>query len=238
VTKEIKKRLKRVKTKGFSIERYSFECPVESAVLLPKHERTHEIPGAIRGGFGQSNICYAYENDGKRKSAQWINDAVSYVLNYGKENLLTNRIADNESEEAATVSQEQAAGFQSNPAIRSAIEKFAMSKARSTLAAMGYTNLMDTSKLRPYDFTCAKHGKTFFAEVKGTQTTGTALILTRGEVEHINSHPDDCILVLVHSVTVSDKETVSGGEVEVTESWKLHPDDLRPVQYIWKVTSR
>jgi hypothetical protein len=238
VTKEIKERLKRVKTKGFSIERYSFECSTESAVLLPKYERTHEIPGGIKGGFGQSNICYAYGNDGKRKSAPWINDAVSYVLNYGKENLLKNRIADNESEEAATMSQEQAAGFQSNPAIRSAVEKFAMSKAHSTLAAMGYTNLTDTSKLRPYDFTCAKHGRTFFAEVKGTQTTGTALILTRGEVEHINSHPADCILVLVHSVTVSAKEMVSGGEVEVTESWKLHPDDLRPVQYIWRVSSR
>jgi Domain of unknown function (DUF3883) len=230
--------LKRVNTKGFSIERCSFECPVESAVLLPKNERTHEIPGAIKGGFGQSNICYAYENDGNRKSAGWINDAVSYALNYGKENLLKNRIGDNESEEAATVSQEQAAGFQSNPAIRRAVEKFAMSKAHSALVAMGYTNLTDTSKLRPYDFTCEKDGKTFYAEVKGTQTTGAALILTRGEVEHINGHPDDCILALVHSVTVSVKETVSGGEVRITESWTLHPDDLRPVQYIWKVSSR
>jgi hypothetical protein len=237
VAKEIKERLKRVNTKGFSIERYSFECPVESAVLLPNYERIHEIPGATRGGFGQSNVCYAYENTGTRKSAPWINDTVLYVMNYRKENLLKNRIADNESEEAATVSQEQAAGFQSNPAIRRAVEKFAMSKAHSALTATGYTNLTDTSKVRPYDFTCEKHGKTFYAEVKGTQTTGAALILTRGEVEHINSHPDDCILVLVHSVAVSVKETVSGGQVRVTESWMLHPDDLRPVQYIWKVSS-
>ena len=165
-------------------------------------------------------------------------DTVSYVLNYRKENLLTNKIADIESEEAATVSQEQAAGFQSNPAIRRAVEEYAMSKAHSTLAAMGYTNLTDTSKLRPYDFTCERHGKSFYVEVKGTQTTGTALILTRGEVEHINSHPDDCILVLVRSVNVSVKETVSGGETHVTESWKLHPDDLRPVQYIWKLGGR
>src|ERR1700685_1593961 len=238
VAREIKERWKRVNTKGFSIERCSFECPVDSAVLLPKNERTHQIPGAIKGGFGQSNICYGYEKDGILKSARWINDAVSYALNYGKENLLKNRIADNESEEAATMSQEQAAGFQSNPAIRRAVEKFAMSKAHSALVAMGYTNLTDTSKLRPYDFTCEKDGKTFYAEVKGTQTTGAALILTRGEVEHINGHPDDCILVLVHSVTVSVKETVSGGEVRITESWILHPDDLRPVQYIWKASGR
>jgi hypothetical protein len=238
VSKEIRGRLKRVKAKNFTLERYSFECPIENAVLLPKFERTHEIPGAVKGGFGQSNVCYAYENNGKRKFAPWIDDTVSYVLSYRKENLLTNKIADNESEEAATMSQEQAAGFQSNPAIRRAVEKYAMSKAHAALAAMGYTNLTDTSKLRPYDFTCERHGKTFYAEVKGTQTTGTALILTRGEVEHINSHPDDCILVLVHSVSVSVKETVSGGKIRVTQSWKLHPDDLRPVQYIWKLGGR
>ena len=42
---------------------------------------------------------------------------------------------DNESDEAATMSQEQAAGFQSNPAIRRAVEKFAMSKAHPALTA-------------------------------------------------------------------------------------------------------
>jgi hypothetical protein len=235
VAKEIRKRLKRVKTKNFKIERYSFECPVENAVLLPRHERTHQIPGAVKGGFGQSNICYAYENSGKRKPASWIDSAVSYILSYNKENLLTNPNADNESDEAATMSQEQAAGFQSNPAIRIAVEKFAMSKAHSALTAKGYTNLKDTSKQKPYDFTCERDGRMFYVEVKGTQMPGATLILTRGEVEHINGHPDDCILVLVHSVTMSEKETVSGGTTQVTESWKLRPEDLRPVQYVWTV---
>ncbi|PYJ48409.1 MAG: hypothetical protein DME87_13070 [Verrucomicrobia bacterium] len=238
VSKEIRKRLKQARMKNFKLENYRFESSFGDAVLLPTHERTHEIPGGVKGGFGQSNVCYPYQNRGKRKSATWMNAAVSYILNYDKENLLKNPNADNESDEAATISQEQAAGFQSNAAIRRAVEKFAMDKAHSILVGTGYKNLKDTAKFKPYDYTCERDGKDFFVEVKGTQTPGKTLILTSGEVEHIGSHADQCILVLVHSVSVSGKRTirVSGGATEVKESWKLRPDDLSPIQYAWTVS--
>ncbi len=100
VATEIRKRLKDAGTKNFKLERYRLECPFESAVLLPRHERTHEIPGSVKGGFGQSNVCYTHENSGRRKSAPWISEAVSYVLNYDKQNLLKNPNAENESEES------------------------------------------------------------------------------------------------------------------------------------------
>jgi Domain of unknown function (DUF3883) len=238
VSKEIRKRLKQAKTKNFRLKRHSFECSIENAVLLPMHERTHEIPGGVKGGFGQYNVCYPYESSGKRKAGTWINESVSYVLSYDRENLLKNPNADNESEEAATMSQEQAAGFQSDPAIRRAVDKFAMSKARSTLVARGYKNVLDTSKSKPYDYTCDRQRKNFFVEVKGTQTPGRTLILTRGEVKHITSHADQSILVLVHSVKVSANGTaqVSGGTTEVRESWTLRSADLCPVQYSWTVS--
>jgi hypothetical protein len=238
VSKEIRKRLRQAKTKDFRLERHSFWCPIEDAVLLPMHERTHEIPGSVKGGFGQYNVCYPYQDGGQRKAAPWINEAVSYVLSYDKENLLKNPNADNESEEAATMSQEQAAGFQSNPAIRRAVEEFAMSKARSALVAMGYKNFVRTAEFKPYDYTCERDGKRFFVEVKGTQTPGKTLILTRGEVRHITSHTKQSILVLVHSVNVSGKQTirVSGGTAEVKESWRLRSEDLSPIQYQWTVS--
>lgn len=237
VSREIGKRLNQAKTKNFKLERHSFECPVEDAVLLPMHERTHEVPGTVKGGFGQSNVCYRYRSDGKRKAAPWINEALAYVLSYGKENLLTNPNANDESEEAATMSQEQAAGFQSNPEIRRAVEIFAMEKAQSTLVERHYKNFKNTSKSKPYDYTCERDGSIFFVEVKGTQTLGKTLILTRGEVQHITSHADRCILVLVHSVKVSANGTirVSGGSTEVKESWRLRPADLNPIQYVWTV---
>jgi Domain of unknown function (DUF3883) len=238
MTTEIRKRLKHAETKNFKHQNYRFEVLIDKAVLLPKHERTHEIPGNVKGGFGQSNVCYPYQNSGKRKSASWMDEVVSYVLNYDKENLLKNPNADNESDEAATISQEQAAGFQSNIAIRRAIENFAMDEAKSVLIAKGYKNLKNTANFRPYDYICEREGKNFFVEVKGTQTTGKTLILTRGEVEHIGSHADQCILVLVRSVSVSGKKTirVSGGTAEVKESWSLCSEDLRPIQYKWTVS--
>jgi len=236
VATEIKKRLKRFGTKNFRVENYRFECPVGDAVLLPEHERKHEIPGSVKGGFGQSNVCYPYQNSGKRKSALWINEAVSYVLNYDKENLLKNP-ADNESEETATIAQEQAAGFQSNVAIRRAVEEFAMAEAHSALVAKGFKNLKNTAKFKPYDYTYERGDKNFFVEVKGTQTPGRTLILTRGEVKHVKSHADQCILVLVHSVSVSGNGSVrvSGGTTEINESWKLRSEDLCPIQYAWTV---
>jgi hypothetical protein len=164
--------------------------------------------------------------------------SVSYVLSYDKENLLNNPNADNESEEAATMSQEQAAGFQSNPAIRRAVEEFAMSKAKFALVAMGYKGFTRTAESKPYDYTCERDGKGFFVEVKGTQTPGKTLILTRGEVRHVTSHTKQSILVLVHSVNVSGKQTirVSGGIAEVKESWRLRGKDLSPIQYAWTVS--
>jgi hypothetical protein len=238
VETEIRKRLKKAGTTNFKLESYRFECRFEDAVLLPRHERTHQVPGNVKGGFGQSNLCYVYQKSGKRKSTSWISEAVSYVLNYNKENLLKNPNADNESDEAATISQEQSAGFQSNVTIRRAVEKFAMTKAHSAFAAKGYKHLKDTANFKPYDYTCERDGNEFFVEVKGTQTPGKTLILTRGEVEHIGSHADQCILVLVHSVSVSGKKTirVSGGKTEVKESWRLRSEDLSPIQYAWTVS--
>jgi hypothetical protein len=146
--------------------------------------------------------------------------------------------ANHESEEAAAISQERAAGFQSDIEIRMAVENFAMSKAKSVLVSMGYEKFENTAKFKPYDYTCERGGKHFFVEVKGTQTAGKTLILTRGEVEHIRSHADECILVLVRSVSVSGKGTirVSGGTAEVKESWSLRSEDLSPIQYAWTVS--
>jgi hypothetical protein len=191
----------------------------------------------VKGGFGQYNLCYPYERDGKLKPVSWMDAAISYVTNYAKGNLLTNPHAENETDSAASIAQEQAAGFQSNPRIRKAIEAFAMSKAQAFLKSKGYINLKNTAKFKPYDYTCERADKSFFVEVKGTQTSGKTLVLTNGEFRHANKYPESCLLVLVHSVRVSGKikVKVSGGSIEVRAPWKLRSEDLTPIQYIWTV---
>ena len=56
VAKEMLRRLKQSGTKGFRLGGYSFEATFENVTLLPTYERTREIPGNVKGGFGQSNI--------------------------------------------------------------------------------------------------------------------------------------------------------------------------------------
>lgn len=109
---------------------------------------------------------------------------------------------------------EQAAGFQSNPAIRRAIEEYAMERALNALKDLDYGNFNRTSAYKEYDYTCDKGGKVFFVEVKGTQTKGKTVILTKNEVEHARSSSTTSIIIIVHSVTISVKKKniqVNGG---------------------------
>lgn len=234
----MRKRLKQARTSHFKFVGYNFEAPIEQAVLLPKAERTFKVPGPVKYGFGQSNVRYLHQKKQSGKPPSWMIDAVSYVTNYDKSNLLTNPNSDNESAETAAISQERGAGFQSNSAVRKVIEEFAMSMARSALAGMGYRKFQDTSKFKPYDYTCQRASKRFFVEVKGTQTPGKMLILTKGEVDHIRHHPSQCILVLVHDVKVSGTQSIraGGGSVEVKELWTPDEENLIPISYSWRVT--
>ena len=83
VTKEIGRRLKDSGIRGFKFGGYRFETAVENAVLLPTYERIHEVPGSVKGGFGQSNVCYPYRNSGKSKRSAWMGKAISRDISHG-----------------------------------------------------------------------------------------------------------------------------------------------------------
>jgi hypothetical protein len=239
VAKQIGQRLSRAGIKDDSFVDFSAEASADDSRLLPTEERTFEVPGNVKGGFGQSNVCYVFDERNSRKKATWMDDAISYVLNYDKGNLLRNPYAEVSSKHATAIAQEQAAGFQSNPAIRRAIEEYAMERARNALNDLDYGNLNRTSAYKEYDYTCDKGGKAYFVEVKGTQTKGKTVILTKNEVEHARSNSTTSIIIIVHSVKVSVKKKniqVSGGTTVVKEQWQLYPEHLSPIQYAWTVT--
>jgi hypothetical protein len=160
--------------------------------------------------------------------------AIEYVQSYDKANLLTDPTAEHE----ATDLLEQAAGFQSDPEIRRAIEDYAMQRAGTELRSRKYGNIKDTSNYKCYDYTCELNGKQYFVEVKGTQTQGKNVILTKGEVEHAKKHPDSCILILVRSVKISASKPVKviKGTIDVWEKWIVHDENLNAIQYKWTVT--
>jgi hypothetical protein len=164
-----------------------------------------------------------------------MDDAIQYVLNYDRANLLHDRNAELNSEEATMVVQEQAAGFQSDPKIRKTIELHAMKEAQKALEERGFSKFENTSATKPYDFTCWRKATKLFVEVKGTQTLGKSVILTKNEIQHVKSHPDNCVLVIVHSVKLNGKRIESAGTPVVTEKWDLTHGELTATQYLWKI---
>lgn len=234
VAKEMRRRLDQSKVKGFEVGGYRFEAKAKGAKLLPKYERTHEIPSNKKGAFGQSNICYPYQTNGRSKKSAWINKAIQYVLSYDKANLLINPEDEGNTNEAATVAQERAAGFQSDPQIRGLIEQYAMREAQKELEKRGFCMFQNTSATKPYDFICDRDGRKFYVEVKGTQTTGKTILLTKNEVEHVKANGSSCILVVVHSVMVSGKQVAKNGIPDVTEKWDLTEGELTATHYLWK----
>lgn len=234
VAKEMRTRLKRSNLNAFEVGEYRFETNAEDAVLLPTGERKLKTPGNVKGGFGQSNIRYPFRTSGTGENSKWMQKAIEYVLNYDKANLLTSPEAESDATEVAAVAQERAAGFQSNPQIRGAIEDHAMKAAKKELEKQGFRKFENTAATRPYDFTCTRAGKKFFVEVKGTQTTGNAILLTKNEVKHVKANAGSCVLVIIHSIKVSRKKVAKGGIPEITEKWNLAHGKLIPIQYLWR----
>jgi hypothetical protein len=146
------------------------------------------------------------------------------------------RQTDTDSDDPSIV-QERAAGFQSDPKIRRAIEEYAMVRARKALEARGYDRFEETASYECYDYTCHKKGRLRYVEVKGTQTVGVSVILTHNEIEHCNAYPEDSIFVLVHSIKVTNtgRLKLRNGTLLIREPWVLDTQDLKPIQYYWAV---
>jgi hypothetical protein len=127
---------------------------------------------------------------------------------------------------------DHAAGFQSNPRIRKAIEDYAMSWARKFLKKRHYAP-RDTHKNKPYDFICVIDGKEVFVEVKGMQGDGMAISLTPREVKHAEENKNSALFI-VHSVSVKGrrKPVVSGGVQRFIHPWDISTGILKPRGYV------
>jgi hypothetical protein len=137
----------------------------------------------------------------------------------------------------ATATVETRAGFQSDPDIREAVERLAMKAARIYLAEAGYSKIKDTSESKPYDFTCERNGRTWFVEVKGTQTKGDAVALTNNEKTHAEENLTNSILFVLHSVKVEmgKKPKASGGKQRILKPWDVSKGILKPTGWIYNL---
>ncbi len=149
--------------------------------------------------------------------------------------MFAHRTASVGSNDDPDIAQERAAGFQSDPKIRRAIEKYAMKKAQKELETQGYEGFEDTSSYECYDYRCQKQGQRHYVEVKGLQNNPASVNVTYAEVEHAKEWPNNSILVLVHSIRLvrTNPIKLGNGRVVVRKKWQPQERDLKPISYFW-----
>lgn len=211
---------------------YFLETSQHNAVLVPVDRRSFIVPGG-KGGFGQANVCYVFEDDGARKQAHWVDEALEYISSYQLEDAAQDPASESDREISDLIGStiERGAGYQSNPLVRRAIEDYAMQWANRGLKEMGLAPV-DKHKTKPYDFLCSVDGVHLYVEVKGTQENGKCLSLTPNEVRHAREHTNSALFV-VYDVRVEGekKPRVSGGKELFVNPWDINSGQLEPRGY-------
>jgi hypothetical protein len=142
--------------------------------------------------------------------------------------------ADEAAAEALEKDQAEGQGFVLDSRLRKALEDFAMDAAKQYFEGQGY-QWEDHSKNHPYDLRCVRDTEVRYVEVKGTQTDGSEVFLTPGEVEFARGHKNQMALFVLHSIQVArgddDEWVLSGGEHSPLLPWNLDGGNLKPVSY-------
>jgi hypothetical protein len=131
--------------------------------------------------------------------------------------------------ELIDASRQAAQGFQTNPAMRKAVERYAIERARRHYEKRGFE--VDEYG-RPFDLQCRKGRSVLYVEVKGTQTTGAEIILTPNEVDFAQKNRME--LFVLHSVKVGlrGKGFVATSGVErVVSPWRPQLAELKPLAF-------
>jgi hypothetical protein len=223
---------------------YNIKARVEDYVLLPISKRKfrvgHGIEGTKEGNPGQTNAFYVLDDRGQAKDLRtptnsWITKLIEYVENYDGPKISSR---EDEIQEDVLTAQYPSGGqgFQSDVEVRLMIESHAMATCKNHYFDKGY-EVEDVSKNRPYDFIIRKNGLSRFVEVKGTQTAGDTIILTKNEVDLSRTQCDGMVLFIVHSIVMNKKAVKKGsGVVSIVDPWRVSNDRLTAISFMYRVS--
>ncbi|QDF76228.1 MULTISPECIES: protein NO VEIN domain-containing protein [Shewanella] len=210
--------------KGFNLK-----CDSNNARLLPAEQRVYSIAGQDydkAGRPGQSNVFYVYDQRRQLKVDTWIQEAIEYVLSNGQ--------VDRIEKDTLEAGGDDGQGFNQSAEQRKVIEDYSMRKAVEYFKSQDYEFIADRSKTCSFDLEFKRLGITYFVEVKGTQSNGDKVIVTRSEVEHARAHYDNSILYVLHSIQL-DELTPSGGIAVIKSPWVVDDKDLKVITYHYTV---
>ena len=129
-------------------------------------------------------------------------------------------------------------GYSSNPKLRKAVEDHAMELAMNYYKDHGYNEIKDVSLEKiGYDIYCQDQDfNEIRIEVKGTQSNGSEINLTKNEVKNAKLYQTS--LFIVHSIKIDSSNNYKikhQGEIKIIENWQPDENDLTPITYKYKV---
>lgn len=199
----------------------------DAVLLSPTERRNFPIPKRAQGTPGQRNVFYTFDSDGNRRTLKWLDGILSRIdsHDYGA----TPGEDDNDSPTAP------GQGRLSAPE-RRAVEEAAMRRAIAHFECKGYRV---ERRGKPYDLLCTAGKTVLYVEVKGTTGGPEVVFLTAGEVRHAQAHAGQLALYILHGITLKENRLGSpkaeGGHAEIFHPWQLSDDDLRPLQFQYRV---
>lgn len=129
-------------------------------------------------------------------------------------------------------------GYESFTPRRKAIEDHATEKALAYFRSRGWS-VRDVSARRPYDLECSRRRgrERLHVEVKGTTSSGAAVLLTANEVKHArDAHPNTALFILARvRVIPGDPPRATGGTPIVRQPWDVDVGELEPLAYKYRV---
>jgi hypothetical protein len=154
--------------------------------------------------------------------------------------LLGNRTVDDLSESFPEVVEEggqfnglSGQGFQSDSRRRKAVEQYSQQQAIAHYQNQGFK--VEVAG-KPYDLKCSRKGEVLYVEVKGTETAGDFVFLTKNEVKHAREHPMELFVLskVVLKVRGSVIKAISG-EAHILRPWKADDSRLIPYAFIYQL---
>ena len=215
---------------------YNFEAPRDGCVLLPIETRLWRVPKGA-GGMGQANVLYVLDDDGIHREYEWLSGIVDRIVDYDGDNLLDHEVYPLNGSAAVQPFPEDPR-LEPEPAVRRAIESYAMSVASEYFVNHGFI-VEDVSSREPYDLLCTRNGAKLRVEVKGTRSSGAHVHVTANEVANAKEAETALfILCNIHVEFREDDAFPSGGEWRCLWPWKPMPSELEATAYRYRVPPR
>jgi hypothetical protein len=121
---------------------------------------------------------------------------------------------------------------------RKAVELHSVRMATEHFKAQGWS-VKDVGAKESFDLLLSRGEERCHAEVKGTTSAGTDVVLTRTEVEKQRRYYPHNALVVVHSIRLDrtgPKPTTSGGVLHCMSPWVVQDEDLTVISYAYRTS--